>query len=239
MVGYGDEKKQFALELTYNYGIKGYQRGNDLKYIGLILTKDGFKAAQSLGYEPKACDDSKIFYDIIGPDGYRIRCKIADKLPREPFWAGALNITSLTNTFKYWCGVLNMQPIEYVKGKYLRASFGGQVPMEFYELQNNIKLDHASVQGRIAQTTSIEKGPFIINQYIKSQKEKYVVHTEPVTLKTPGKADNQVVILQDPDGYEICFVQDKGFDATCTTKPGDEKIDWDTRSEKGADKDKG
>ena len=121
----------------------------------------------------------------------------------------------------------------------MRASYGGQVPLEFYQLKSDTKLDHAFAEGRIAFTTSVDKGPFVINEYIKSQKDKYIVHTEPVTLETPGKADVDVVILQDPDGYEICFVNAIGFWDLSKTKPGDEKIDWNARSEKGADKDKG
>jgi len=31
MVGYGPEDNHFVMELTYNYGIKEYQRGNDFK----------------------------------------------------------------------------------------------------------------------------------------------------------------------------------------------------------------
>ena len=29
MVGYGPEDDNFVVELTYNYGLKSYQRGND------------------------------------------------------------------------------------------------------------------------------------------------------------------------------------------------------------------
>ncbi len=39
----------------------------------------------------------------------------------------------------------------------------------------------------------------------------YSVHTPFVSLDTPGKATVQVVILNDPDGHEICFVGDEGF----------------------------
>ena len=31
MVGYGDEDAHFVVELTYNYGIKSYVKGNDFK----------------------------------------------------------------------------------------------------------------------------------------------------------------------------------------------------------------
>lgn len=31
MVGYGEEDSHFVAELTYNYGIKSYKKGNDFK----------------------------------------------------------------------------------------------------------------------------------------------------------------------------------------------------------------
>lgn len=31
MIGYGSEDDHFVLELTYNYTVKEYQRGNDLQ----------------------------------------------------------------------------------------------------------------------------------------------------------------------------------------------------------------
>jgi len=31
MVGYGEEDNHFVVELTYNYGIKSYKKGNDFK----------------------------------------------------------------------------------------------------------------------------------------------------------------------------------------------------------------
>ncbi len=45
--------------------------------------------------------------------------------------------------------------------------------------------------------------------------------------------------MKDPDGYEICYVGEKGFDDLSTTKKGDDFIDWEKRGELGADKDKG
>jgi hypothetical protein len=39
MIGYGpNEQESFALELTYNYGINYYERGNDLRYIVMSLS---------------------------------------------------------------------------------------------------------------------------------------------------------------------------------------------------------
>ena len=35
MMGLNNEKDDFAVELTYNYGIKGYKKGNDFRHIGV------------------------------------------------------------------------------------------------------------------------------------------------------------------------------------------------------------
>ena len=36
MVGYGAEDDHFVVELTYNYGVKNYKRGNDFQ-VGLCM----------------------------------------------------------------------------------------------------------------------------------------------------------------------------------------------------------
>lgn len=40
MVGYGSEDNHFVVELTYNYGIKSYRRGNDYQVISNELWHD-------------------------------------------------------------------------------------------------------------------------------------------------------------------------------------------------------
>ena len=49
MIGYGPEATNFALELTYNYGIDGYEFGNDLQYIAMANPYALIRAA-ALGY---------------------------------------------------------------------------------------------------------------------------------------------------------------------------------------------
>ena len=50
------------------------------------------------------------------------------------------------------------------------------------------------------------------------------VQKSPVTLKTEGKADVVVTILETPDGQEICFVNESGFKDL--SKETAEQIDW-------------
>ena len=41
-----------------------------------------------------------------------------------------------------------------------------------------------------------------------------------ITLPTPGKADVRVIILADPNGHEICFVDEEGFSQLSEVVPG-------------------
>ena len=55
------------------------------------------------------------------------------------------------------------------------------------------------------------------------------IMNEPIVLKTEGKADVEVTILTDVDGYEICFVGDVGFWDLC--KPTYDEIDFTNRKD--------
>jgi catechol 2,3-dioxygenase-like lactoylglutathione lyase family enzyme len=65
MVGYGPEDTNYALELTYNYGIESYEPGNGLQRFVLVLP-DAVEArgrAAALGYAVAGAA-------VTGPDGY-------------------------------------------------------------------------------------------------------------------------------------------------------------------------
>lgn len=49
---------------------------------------------------------------------------------------------------------------------------------------------------------------------------------DPIWLPTPGKADVQVTILKDPNGYEICMIRDDLFNKLATYSEGDHIVDW-------------
>jgi catechol 2,3-dioxygenase-like lactoylglutathione lyase family enzyme len=60
MIAHGPEEHHFALELTYNYGIKKYESGDDLVAIG-VAAKDAVSRAKEAGFEvhhdaKKGCD---------------------------------------------------------------------------------------------------------------------------------------------------------------------------------------
>lgn len=81
-----------------------------------------------------------------------------------------------------------------------------QAKLELIEVSRPI--EHGTAQGRIAFAC-----PSSQLRTLQSSVEAagFKILTPFVSLATPGKADVQVVILADPDGYEICFVGDEGF----------------------------
>jgi len=52
MVGFGTEDKTYALEVTYNYGVKRYPRGNGLQEIAVALDDvyTALSTVEKLGY---------------------------------------------------------------------------------------------------------------------------------------------------------------------------------------------
>lgn len=64
MIGYGPEDTHFVLELTYNYGVKSYKRGNDFRGI-TIRSSEALQRAKEQGWpvhEPNT---------LIAPGGYQ------------------------------------------------------------------------------------------------------------------------------------------------------------------------
>lgn len=82
-------------------------------------------------------------------------------------------------------------------------------------------MDHAKAYGRIAFSCPHEQQPDI-DKKIKEAQQKIL--TPLITLDTPGKASVRVIILADPDGHEICFVDDEGFRQLSQFDPEGDKL---------------
>jgi len=76
MIGYGPEDTHFVIELTYNYGIKEYQTGNDFKAI-TIHSKDVIEKARANNW-PIHEENGK--FVVQAPGGYKY-CIINEQLP--------------------------------------------------------------------------------------------------------------------------------------------------------------
>lgn len=80
----------------------------------------------------------------------------------------------------------------------------------------DVPINRAKAYGRIAFAV-----PFavqeLIDQRIKASNN--TILTPLISLDTPGKATVRVIILADPDGHEICFVDEEGFSQLSAVDP--------------------
>ncbi|XP_046751223.1 glyoxalase domain-containing protein 4 [Diprion similis] len=203
MVGYGPEDNHFVVELTYNYGIDSYERGNDFKGI-TIRSKETIERARSSGW-PVGQEDGK--FVLEAPGGYKYYV-IDEPQPadRDPVEKVTLSSSNLERTIAYWKNILRLKVYKQDDRKVLLGFGDNQAKLEFEDIGTEVL--HAKGYGRIAFSIPYEN-LLLLNQTIKEANQKIL--TELVKLDTPGKASVTVVILADPDGHEICFVDDEGF----------------------------
>jgi len=213
MVGYGSEDDHFVVELTYNYGVKNYELGNDYQYI-TINSKTILENARSANY-PVQVDEGENF--VAAPDGYRFKL-VEEDLPenQDPVRSITLQSSNIDKTKEFWSSVLEVPTFseEESSDGDLCVTFSfdeKQTCLEFIERASNQRkpIEHATAFGRIAFSCPASQLPKI--EAAAKNFNNECVKTALVSLDTPGKATVQVVILADPDGYEICFVGDEGF----------------------------
>jgi catechol 2,3-dioxygenase-like lactoylglutathione lyase family enzyme len=87
MIGYGPEVDNFALELTYNYGINGYTFGNDLQYIALT---DSAILTRALKFDIPAVGNI-----LCGPDNYKYKVIPPISGRKERFVCVAIRVADL------------------------------------------------------------------------------------------------------------------------------------------------
>jgi len=206
MVGYGPEDNQFVVELTYNYGIRSYELGNDFNYLK-IASSEVIENIKSQNYPHVVKAD--LAYEILDPNGYKfvVMPTSTDAPGANAIIEASLHITNIENSVNYWSGLLNAQ-VESRNDENVVLSFDkGEFRLNLVKSLSD-KIDHAKAFGRIAFSCPASE---LLPLQELIEKNSQTVLTKYVELKTPGKADVCVVILADVDGHEICFVGDEGF----------------------------
>ncbi|XP_076247641.1 glyoxalase domain-containing protein 4 [Calliopsis andreniformis] len=203
MIGYGPEDTHFVIELTYNYGIKKYEAGNDFRGI-TIRSKETIERARSDGWPMKE-ENGK--FVLQAPGGYKYYI-INEPQPtdKDPVEKVTLSSSNLQRTITYWKGILELQIFNQTDKSVLLGYSKDQAKIEFEDI--GAKVNQAKAYGRIAFSVPYAEQPEI-QKRIKESGNKIL--TDLITLDTPGKASVRVIILADPDGHEICFVDDEGF----------------------------
>lgn len=229
MIGYGPENSNFALELTYNYGINGYEFGNDLQYIA-------FASPQILQRAVKFGCTIINSNEICGPDNYKYKIIPPIAGRAEVFVAVGLRCANLDKALGYWINIIGMTIFATPPGleTLCRSACVGfndsQTYLQLIEVDDGKAVDHALSSGRIAFACKDKSVPSIFAAITVVGE---TVQVPPLTLPTPGKADVVVTILRDRDDYEICFVEDIAFYDLATPKY--DVIDFTDRASRGGD----
>lgn len=217
MVGYGPESCNFVLEITYNYPVDKYKLGNDFLGITVGAPDDKFQEIKAKGNWLE--ENGKIFTE--SPAGYKFYLEPDTNLRIKQV---ALACSDLEKSLQYWKDLLEMTVVNTDKSMEASLSYGDDQARLRLVATSGTPVDHATAFGRIAfaiptqDLTKLEDK--VKNATLGSIKTPLVV------LPTPGKADVQVVILEDPDNHEICFVGDEGFaDLSQVDSDGDKLLE--------------
>lgn len=202
MLGYGDESAYFTVELTYNYGKKSYKMGNEFGGF-TIKSREVVNIIKAGSYPFEEQSNGVVVKD---PAGYKFFILNEDaSADEDPISNIIYNVKNLDESIKYWHGILNMNILKKDDTSAL-LSYNGKFGILFNKIEDPI--NRAEAFGRIAFAVPYDTQPSI-DKLIRENNQKIL--TELVSLDTPGKATVRVIILADPDGHEICFVDDEGF----------------------------
>ncbi|KAL4519549.1 hypothetical protein Ndes2437A_g07741 [Nannochloris sp. 'desiccata'] len=115
MIGYGPEDTNFVLELTYTYGIKSYEVGNDLGYIK-IKSRSAYNLISERGLGRQL---EMRTIEVKSPvEGYRFRVVGEDPAPDVGSIASVcLHVTDLKDSLAFWVDTLGFLEIDRGDGE--------------------------------------------------------------------------------------------------------------------------
>ncbi|CAI8026887.1 Glyoxalase domain-containing protein 4 [Geodia barretti] len=105
MVGYGSEDNHFVVELTYNYGIKHYAKGNDYQHI-TIFSKSAVDSVRKNNYPHTQAPDGSLVVNAPGDYTFCLHDKQSEK--PDPVQSVSLGVSDLAASLKYWHELLGM-----------------------------------------------------------------------------------------------------------------------------------
>lgn len=111
MVGYGPEANHFVIELTYNYGVREYQRGNEF---GAIRLRRGAAAVLQRAKE-NAWPIEQLPAGPVrlrSPDGYAFDVLDDGSDAGDPVAQTTLRCADVGKSVAYWRDVLDMSVVE-------------------------------------------------------------------------------------------------------------------------------
>lgn len=141
---------------------------------------------------------------VNDPDGYPvvIRPGSSNKVTHCRW-----NVSNLEQSVRYWRDVLGLKEFARTEKTADLAFEDHHAKLQLIEIGQPI--DHQTGWGRIAFATPKPNQARLNRLILDSNEYHHLHHLQ--ELGTPGKQTVTVIILQDPDKYEICFVNDEDY----------------------------
>lgn len=197
------EKCRILFRSWWNFDVTA-PIGNDFGGV-TIKSPTAIERAQALNYPLQDSADGRKL--LISPDGYKFFIiPEAHDANKDPVVEVNLHCSQLKESITYWNNLLQMTLVCEQNQSALLKYPKSDVLLRLTQIDDPI--NRAEAYGRIAFSVPKEQQGHI-NNVISTAKAKIL--TPLISLDTPGKETVQVIILADPDGHEICFVDEEGF----------------------------
>ncbi|XP_022908389.2 putative leucine-rich repeat-containing protein DDB_G0290503 isoform X1 [Onthophagus taurus] len=201
VVGYGLEDNYFCLQLTYDCKNQVKQmKGNEC--IGItVIASQALEQARKLNWPIHS-------YNMLeAPDGLKVYV-IDSPLPRksDPIVKISLACTNLTCSLHFWHSMLGLTLFQHCKvEKRAQISFrSDEVLIELHQV--DVSINRGQSADRIVFSCPLEQ-LYLIQSRVSQEFQGRVV----IPLTKQEHDGLQFLILADPDGHEVCFVDDLRF----------------------------
>jgi len=208
MIGYGEESETLVFEITYNYGKKSYELGNDIKFIA-IAEADIPARALHRGIEVHRDQCGKY---IMDPTGYKYL--LVPGITKPGVLYIGLNCANVENSIDFYCDNFSTRRQEpngvYFPGKDFFLQFHkASCPINPKETALRLCFGVADVE-----TT------------------RDMISKENVKFDLCELGPLKLFVAVDPDGHEICVVNTKQYLESVQPQSGDAVIDWEKRMQR-------
>eukprot|EP00877_Chromochloris_zofingiensis_P005126 jgi/Chrzof1/14614/Cz09g09150.t1 len=216
-LGYGPETTNFALELTYNYGVDSYDLGEGFGHFGVALP-DVYKAAEKIkaggGKITREPGPVKGGETVIAfaedPTGYKWELIQRPQTP-EPLCQVMLRVGDLQRSIDWYQNVLGMKLLrtrDNPEYKYTLAfmGYGPEDSSTVIELTYNYDKKEYTKGNAYAQVAISTNDVYKSGEQIKAAGGALTKEPGPV----PG-IGTKILATVDPDGYKYVLVDEQDF----------------------------